>query len=149
MTFYFCAKFGAFITKCTIVMLCHCTNITIYQLNSQNIKRVKSAKYLVSHNMSWSNHISKTVGWANSALALFCRNFGQCTQDVKAVLEYVAVIWSFDLNASRDKSCWNCLVIIRDIQVLQPCYTYFTGKQWKSEEMKQCFAVWSYSSNHS
>ena len=56
------------------------------KLDDHTIQRVQTAKYLgltISHNLSWSTHISGIIGRATLALAFFQRNFGQCSRDVK------------------------------------------------------------------
>ena len=95
------------LTKCEhLIVTNKSPSIHHYLLGNQIINKVQSAKYLgltITNNMSWSTHISRIIGRANSALAFFRRNFGQCMQEVKAkcyqtyirpILEYAAVIWS-------------------------------------------------------
>ena len=42
-----------------------------YKLNDHTIQRAQAAKYLGSHSLSWTAHISGIIGRATSALAVF------------------------------------------------------------------------------
>jgi len=68
-----------------------------YTINGHTVQTVKSAKYLgltLSHNLSWSEYISRVTGKANSVLAFLQRNLYYCPQGlkVKPYLTYVRPI---------------------------------------------------------
>ena len=76
-----------------------------YQLSNQVLKIVNQNPYLgvlLSDDMKWGGHISKTVKKANSTLAFLRRNLRYCPQSckrnayialVRSKLEYGAVVW--------------------------------------------------------
>ena len=75
-----------------------------YKLNDYTIQRVQSIKYLgltISHNLSWSPHISRIVSKVNQFQSFFWRNLSYCSRDLKVkcyqtyicpIIEYAAVI---------------------------------------------------------
>ena len=77
-----------------------------YKINDYIIQKVESIKYLgltISHNLSWSQHISRISGKVNSIQAFFRRNLAHCSRDLKVkcyqtyirpIIEYAAVVWS-------------------------------------------------------
>ena len=76
-----------------------------YQIMGVNLKDVDQCRYLgvqLSSNMSWSNHISRTVNDANKILGVVRRNLSKCDPTVKQAaylalvrpkLEYAASVW--------------------------------------------------------
>ena len=75
------------------------SSICLYKIYKYTLQRVDSIKCLgltISHNLSWSPHISTIVGKANSVLAFFQRNFIHCQWDlkIKCYLTYAATVWS-------------------------------------------------------
>ena len=75
------------LAKCEHLIITNkpCPSIYHYKINDHTTQRVESIKYLgltISHNLSWSSHISTIIGKANSVLAFFRRNLVHCQRDL-------------------------------------------------------------------
>ena len=85
-----------------------------YKINDYTIQKAESIKYLgltISHNLSWSPHISRIVGKVNSVQSFFQRNLAYCPRDltvkcyqtyIRPIIEYAAVVWSPHTQSSTD-----------------------------------------------
>jgi len=81
-----------------------------YTINNCIISMVTSSKYLgttITHNLSWSKHISTVTNKAHSVRGFLQRNLRQCLTTVKSkaylafvwpIVQYASVVWSPHTN---------------------------------------------------
>ena len=72
------------LTKCKLLTVTNSPHPSTYhyKLNDYTIQRVQSIKHLgltISHNLSWSPHISKIVSKVNQVQSFFRRNLSYCS----------------------------------------------------------------------
>jgi len=61
---------------------------SLYKINSHNLTKVKSAKYLdviITHNLSWHDRIVSICNKANLTCALLQKNLKQCSPFIKSL----------------------------------------------------------------
>ena len=96
-------------SKCSVIRVTAGKRKKVYQssyrLHGQELEVVDSSKYLgvkVTNDLTWSSYLADVAGKANRSLGFLCRNFKQCTKDVKAaryttmvrpVLDYASTVW--------------------------------------------------------
>ena len=95
-------------------------------LNDMAVDRVESFKYLginISHDLTWSFHISKICAKARQSLGLLYRQFyGKCDSRsllklyislVRPLLEYACPVWA---HVQKDIHCIECVQMLGVMQ---------------------------------